>query len=620
MTLRTPLASLALALLVFANAAAQLPQLSQDSKLPQLSQESKEEKEKAQKELERRALSLLDDTLQSAQALKLAENRAVVRAQAADLLWKRDEKRARSLFRDAVSDLAAALGGDTVKRDRSYWMLVQLRPQLLQMVAARDPQLALDLLRESRPAPGENAETVSGMGDQELRMEQSIMAQAAENDPKAALKMAEESLDKGVTYGVLSVIERLRQKDAEAATRLAGEVVEKLQGENLTSDREATLVAVNLLSSVLLPPTEQSFRGAAFSNRDVEKPKPLVMEDDAVRDLADLVSSAALKDTSGMYGLLMQVRPLMPELEKRVPARAAQLRAKIEAAYKTLDPQTRAWTQFESLMSQGSADAILDAAAKAPPEMRQNFYSMAAMKLAQSGDTERVRQVINDNLSGQAREQMLAQVDGLAVSRAVEKGNLDEARAVVSRIKSKERRAGALAQLATAFAARGDRKGAAQLLDEARGLVSRQPDNEKEMAALLEVARGYALVEPSKTFEMIDPLIDQANDMLAAAALLEKFGAGQGLFRKGEMILSPGFSNINGMYGRYVKALAELARVDFDRTRSDADRFHHEEVRLMARLVIAQSILSDHLDAGGGVYGFGEGYTYGGGSAILVGY
>src|SRR5689334_17197847 len=102
---RTLLASLAIAPLVFANASAQLPQLSQDSKLPQLGQESKEEKEKAQKELEKKALQLLDDTLQSTQSLKLAENRAVIRAQAADLLWKRDEKRARSLFRDALLEL-----------------------------------------------------------------------------------------------------------------------------------------------------------------------------------------------------------------------------------------------------------------------------------------------------------------------------------------------------------------------------------------------------------------------------------------------------------------------------------------------------------------------------------
>ena len=153
MRLRTPLASHALAPLVLSaallspsSAPAQLPQLSQDSKLPQLEQESKDEKEKAQKELEKKALQLLDDTLQSAQALKLAENRAVIRAQAADLLWKRDEKHARALFRDAFADLVAA-GADSAKNDRASRMLAQLRPQLLYMVAARDPQFALDLLR-----------------------------------------------------------------------------------------------------------------------------------------------------------------------------------------------------------------------------------------------------------------------------------------------------------------------------------------------------------------------------------------------------------------------------------------------------------------------------------------
>ena len=60
------------------------------------------------------------------------------------------------------------------------------------------------------------------------------------------------------------------------------------------------------------------------------------------------------------------------------------------------------------------------------------------------------------------------------------------------------------------------------------------------------------------------------------------------------------------------------ARVDFDRTRSEADRFRHEEVRLMARLVIAQSVLSDHLDAGAGAYGFGGGYASGMGSAVII--
>ncbi|MDQ3919563.1 MAG: hypothetical protein M3348_13920 [Acidobacteriota bacterium] len=630
MRLRTPNASRAhaplvmksvgflLALFVSSSAAAQLPKLEQDSKLPQLSQESKDEKEKAQKELEKKALQLLDDTLQSAQVLKLAENRAVIRAQAADLLWKRDEKRARALFRDAITDLVAARG-EAAKNDRAAWMLAQLRPRLLYMIAARDPQLALDLLRESRPASNEDAAQSSWAGSQEQNLEQAIAAQAAENDPKLALKMAEEGLEKGVNYGALNVLERLRQKDPESAKKLAGEIVEKLQGENLSG--ESALVAVSMLRAALRPQTRTHSFGSSPASADAEKPKPLALEDSDLRALAELMTGAALKDSnaSGAFGLTMQLRPLLPDLEKLVPARVAQLRQRMAEMDKALDPLAKSWMQFNSVAGgDASADAILEAAPKAPPEMRQSYYSLAAMKLAESGDTERARQVINDDLTGQQREQMLAQVDGAAISRAVEKGNLEDARAVISRIKSKERRASALAELATAFAAKGDKKGAAQLLEEARGLVSRQPDNEREVGALLEVARGYALVEPSKTFEMIDPLIDQANDMLAAAALLEKFGAGQGLFRKGEMILSPGMANINGMYARYVKALAELARVDFDRTKTDAERFRHEEVRLMARLVISQSVLSDRLDAGA-TSGSGGGYAYGYvGGAILV--
>ena len=219
------------------------------------------------------------------------------------------------------------------------------------------------------------------------------------------------------------------------------------------------------------------------------------------------------------------------------------------------------------------------------------------MKLMESGDMERARQIVSEQMRGQERDQMLSGIDRVEMERAIKKGDTEAAKAVVSRVKSKERRAAALAELAVAFALKDDRKSALQLLEEARSLVERQPESEKGIEALLEVARGYALVEPSKTFELIDPLIDRANDLLTAAALLEKFGAGGGLFRKGEMILSPTLEAAGGPYARYVKALVELARVDFDRTKTTADRFGRDEARLAARLVVARSVLSDKLDA-----------------------
>src|SRR4051795_3786951 len=70
---------------------------------------SDEEKERAQKELESKALVILNDVITGASSLKLAENRITIQVQAADLLWPRDEKRARALFRDAASGLVTVM-------------------------------------------------------------------------------------------------------------------------------------------------------------------------------------------------------------------------------------------------------------------------------------------------------------------------------------------------------------------------------------------------------------------------------------------------------------------------------------------------------------------------------
>jgi len=595
MTLRKTLVALLVTLLAWAGAAAQAPPAGAARPTERVSEE---EKEKARKEAERQALLLLDEVLRGALALKLEENRAVTQGQAAALLWEHDEKRARALFREAVHGLAAAAAADASRNNPFRWMLEQLRPQLLQAVAARDPQFALELLRESRPQPGPDAGAEAEPRGQELVMEQTIAAMAADRDPKAALRMAEESLRSGVTFGALTALERLRRKDAEAATRLAGEIIRKLGGADLNTDREAGMVALSLLHELLTP---AGARRAVISARPAlgpaERPKPLALEDGAVRDLAELVAGAALKESFGQPWLLSQLQGVLPELEKRVPARAAQLRQRAAEMEKALDPRERAWMQFQALSNGGAPEAALEAAAKAPAEMRPAYYSLAVMELLRTGETERARRVATDHLRGDDRERLLEQIDLFAVAKAVEKGKPEEARQLISSIRQKERRAGALTRLALALAEKGERKAALSLLAEARDLLDRRPDSQKEVEALLEVARGYALVEPAMTFEIIDPMVDQANDMLTAAALLDKFTPGQGMFRKGEMLLYPGMMNISGAYGHYVKALAELARIDFERTRAVADRFGRDEVRLLARLIIARSVLSRGVEA-----------------------
>ena len=586
------LSSCILAFVLLASAFAQTAQPVQDSTaLP--SKQSKEEQEKLQKALEVKALKLLESTMADAESLKLAENQALFKSTGADLLWTRDEKRARSLFQDAVNALTTAM--NTGKADsmgnNNYWLLLQSRYQTIQMIAGRDAQFAIDLLRSSHPVLPEGLDFSYGGQDPELMLEQSIAAQAAEKDPKLALKVAREGLKKGVSLNVLNLLRRLQQKDSDAATQLARDIVRKVGTEDLAVNHEAAATASELLRAVLRP--EQDNPGQVGN----AKVKPLVLDDETIRDLIEVVVTGALSTANQNPTILIQLQSMLPELEKRVPGRIPQLRQRLADVTQTLDPRTKTWMQYEQVMRNGSPEELVAVTADAPPQMRKELYMMAIGKLLRGGGVERARQIAKENLSGAEREQALAGIDRQAMANAIKEQKIDEAKEIISRMVSREARAGAFAELAAAIVmAQGERKLALELLDEARKLITTPPGNQKQIDALMQVAGAYALVEPARAFELINPLIVQANEMITAAALLAKFGSGQELFRRDEMLLQHTFMAANGPYIQHLKKLTSLARADFERTKTAVDGFQREEIRLMGRLLIAQSVLSDRLD------------------------
>jgi len=583
-----------------------------------------EQQKQAQKEVEKKALALLEDTIADAQSLRVPENRALVMATAADLLWTRDEKRARSLFTDALNTLAAARaagsaanaedgeGGGRNYANYAGYMAFALRQQLLQMVARHDAALALDLLRAGspvKPAPASNA-TINaaapakanqnrGMMDEDARLEQSLIAQIAATDPKMALRVAEESLAKGVSPNLLSTLRVLQRKDAEAATKLAGSIVERLRATNFQTNPEAAFVVMQLFDISAHPErygSRQAVAGeaSAATGDAAKKPQPLLNET-ALRDLADIAASAMI--TGGaMSASIYQAPTLLPFIEKYAPARAAQIRGKLSDAMKQTNPEFRSIMKYQEQMQNGTPDSILQAAAKAPPEERDMLYQSAAWKALSQNDTTRARQIVQDNVTNpQQRAQLLTMLDRQALTQALRLGKLDEARQMLRErgTRSKKDQAVMLAMLAQVAARKGDRKFALEVLDEARQLVpNSQAQNQDQLDAQLAVAAAYTFVEPTRSFEIIEPMIDQANELIRAAALLDKFGnSGQRFFRNGELMLSMSGGASFAIRSRYGRALSLLANADFDRARTAADRFQQPELRVMARLLIAQGAL-----------------------------
>src|SRR6185503_13302117 len=78
--------------------------LAQDQPAAQQPSTEDQEKEKAQREAN--AYRLLDQVIDEAGSLRLAENRVRIQINAADMLWDQNQTRARSLFSTAAESVA----------------------------------------------------------------------------------------------------------------------------------------------------------------------------------------------------------------------------------------------------------------------------------------------------------------------------------------------------------------------------------------------------------------------------------------------------------------------------------------------------------------------------------
>jgi hypothetical protein len=331
--------------------------------------------------------------------------------------------------------------------------------------------------------------------------------------------------------------------------------------------------------------------------------KPYNLDERQLRDLLEMVTTAALANPASEVTFTF-LHELMPEIEKYFPERVPELRRRITSPNRRLDPQERVRIEYQELIQRGTVEALLEAAAKAPEPTRQILFEQAASKaLYRGNDVERARRIINDNISDPAkRAQMLQDLERRSLWEAMRKAQLSEVRARLSLLKSKEERASVLVELAHQAAMKKEKKLALELLDEARPLISPKPKSDAQLHTVLQIVRVYALVEPVRAFEMIESLVDQANDLLSAASVLSGFLMPAGAFRKGEMVLPAGYSNISMRFQMFGKELGLLALLNFERTKAAADKFQRNETRALARLLIAQGVLKENLGSGAVLY------------------
>lgn len=604
---RSTLASLAVILLFCTQHATAQQQT--DAQSPDSNETARTEAER-RAELEKRAVALLREAVADAQGLKLFENRVRPQITAAMLLWARDETAARALFK-SVAEALAAYGDALDPEDQQFYNNAQgvsrIRSELIQAVSQNDPKLALEYLRSTRMRHAD-ALQASGYEQEtpERQLELTLAARIASQDPAYALRMAEQSLAKSPTPSLISVLNGLRAKDPATASKLASEIVERLRVEDLTNRYEVSSLASQLLSLV---PADTQQQQSATPVVIVDGPSSVVLQrtgDTALQaappiplmngrtraELVEKLLAAAASDTpnqSSAFNLNNVLRTLLPEIEKTNPARADALRRRADALEQSFNPQANIWRPYKQVSETGTVDAMLEAAQKAPPEVRESLYQQAAWKAFNEGDAERARQIVDNISNPQQRGQMRRNFEMQSYWRAVQQGNYAEAHASVARLTTFDEKASALMQIATSALSKGDVKVASQMLEEARSLAYAQPGSFQQFGMQMQIATAYAQLDSGESFEMVESSVARLNELLDSAASLEGFG--QESFKEGELRPQYGYA-WNELVNQCAATLAVLAPADFERASNDAKSFRRADVRAAAELQLAQRVLT----------------------------
>ena len=559
---------------------------------------SREEEEKRQKELDRKTLNLLDEIVASVSSLKLPENRTFVLVSSANLLWGHDEKRARNLFSEAINTLTVMKPPKTSGGERTdnsaYLQTFALRREILQAVAERDPQFAMDLLQSSRQTPPEGSNVDWFLGA-ERELEQEIAAAAAERDPKKALQLGRESLAKGLSFQLLNLLCQINNKDKELGTKFAIEIIDKIRTSELNTDNMAPLLAVQLLSLSRSGSDSGGFL-IGGNSKHLEMPQRLELPQEERRAVADRLTNAAL--TVSASALLVSLAIEIPETEEFFPERVPLLKRKNAATKRRLPEKEREQEQKNALVRGGQPDELLKAAIKASDDERFWLEREAILAALFSKKTDSFRELITSQVDDDSRrKRILDALDSEEIDFATHERDAEALRKLVPKIRLPEQRARAMAETAILLEAKGDHDSALDLLNQAESLIKVDLQSETKSNALLGLMLAYALIEPSRAFAIVERTIDRANAEVSKALLIDRF-IKTGILKKGEIIMNQSSAiPIDYAVLKYGKGVNALARADFGRTKAAADRFERNELRIFARLLVAQTLLGEKPNA-----------------------
>ena len=548
----------------------------------------------------KKALALLNETIDSLPNIHQAQTRIRLKEQAAQLLWNTDEKRSTKLLTECIrdaQDYAAAIPLDAEDYYETFAWSQQIRMEAVQLLALHDPEAALELLLATRRTNAADGEHLPDAND-ESQFELSLAGQIALKNPQRAYELAEASLKSGYSQTLVFTIAQLRRSNEDLATKLSKSLANKLLADSLLESPNALEVMMQLLRSAM-PQSQSQASGSAKSDSlfSKEDTRALVQKMlDEILHFKPKPTDPVSQQMSYVQMMLYTLKGGLPNLnlDEIVPGTTAALDKKIKelgfsSPYIT---QSGEWAKYDQMLSNESLDQAIESIGQAPDYMREQLVRNLIQKTVSSGNLSTAKSLVQANLKDpRERQRMLIDLERQAALADANKGDMDGALKHVAKLPTAVARAEVISEFASRIGKGQKAATALRLLETAKTLVSNsiRTETAEQMTALLKLAGAFAQYDSKRAITIVEPLIQQFNELAEAAKVLNGFGIDY--FQNGELSLHDG-NGLSSVATPLAESLGEISIVDFDKAKQVSEGVTLPEVKLSLYLGLVQQVIA----------------------------
>ena len=533
---------------------------------PQQEKTTPEKEENAA--LREKAFKLLESVASQLGTLQSAENRARMGSNLVESFWKHDEDRARSLLRSVQEEIRSELQRrERPNHDTMLEVFLKLRLDTVERVAKHDPEAALEFLKVTEPVFEEGRRPYNFV-ENERGVEMRLAKQVAADNPDVALQLARRVLNRYLSADLLLFLRKLNRKHPDKGQILYKEMVAKVR-ESDFDDWQTRNFAQTFVRAFTPPEADEStYRELVsfFVTKALDNGCGKKREDDEANICTWLLSG--IRDLS------------------KYDSRAASLKQWTSEEAES-DRPFIGYEEVQEMMEENAVDQLQEIASK-HPEMRMTIYARLIDREVVSGNYDQARKLIAQwNNMPELQQQLLAYVEHRQKQSNLDEKSLHDIQMKLTQIKDPSGQVKFLMSMVVQLEV--NRKDALKLLNQANDIAESMKPGKEQTESRLALAILYCYQKNERGFAMMESLVPKLNELVDVAVKLD--GYDTDYLRDGEWNMSA-----NGSVGAILTQLSQragdFAWYDFDRAVALASQFERPEIRMMAHLKLAQSILA----------------------------